>query len=276
MIKTPRLSIIMGTYNRASFLGAAIKSIQKQTFTDWELIIASDGSIDNTSQAVEEWKKKEGRIVFINNQANQGISKNYNTAFAIAQGEYIAMIDDDDPWSDPEKLEKQIKFLDEHQEYVGCGGGVIVIDGEGREKYRYLKPETDKAIRSKMLFGNPMANSTTVFRRDAAERVGWYDGSIRYSGDRDFWLKMGRIGKLYNFPQYFSYYTMTGHNTSIDKIKPHLKTSLMVMRRYKSDYPGYPLALVLNWLQYVYAFLPKGLRKLIHASLARLKRLVVG
>lgn len=272
----PKVSIIMGTYNRAGMIARTIESVQAQTFYEWELIIADDGSIDGTSGVVKGWARKEKRIVVLRNEANQGISQNYNVAFAVARGRYVAMIDDDDPWCDSEKLQKQIAFLDAHPEYVGCGGGVIVIDGSGEERYRYLKPETDTEIRQRMLYSNPMANSTTLFRREAGDRVGWYDGSLRYSGDRDFWLKMGRVGKLYNFPEYFSYYTMTGANTSIAKIKPHLKASLEVMRRYKDDYPGYTLAFALNLVQYWYAFLPEVVRRPIHQLLARLKRFLVG
>ncbi|MFS6779589.1 hypothetical protein, partial [Staphylococcus aureus] len=65
---------------------------------------------------------------------------------------------------------------------------------------RYTKPETDEAIRRRMLYTNPMANSTTMFRRAAGEAAGWYNDSTFYSTDRDFWMKMGLRGKLYNFP----------------------------------------------------------------------------
>ncbi len=272
----PKVSILMGTWNRAHVISRAIESIRTQTFKDWELIIADDGSTDDTPHVVHEWQKKEARIVFIRSKENQGISKNYNTGLRIARGEYVAMIDDDDPWCDPKKLEQQIAFLDSHSDHVGCGGGMIVVDQGGREKYRYLKPETDEQIRSRMLFSNPMANSTTLFRREAGERVGWYDESTRYSGDRDFWLKMGLEGKLYNFPEYFSYYTMSGANTSIAKIKPHLQATLTIMKRYKEKYPGYVFALILNTIQYWYAFLPIFIREPIHEALARLKRWIAG
>lgn len=266
----------MATWNRAKMIDRAIHSVQSQTFSNWELIVADDGSGDETSRVVHGWQKKEPRIIYTRSETNEGISKNYNRGLKLARGKYIAMIDDDDPWTDPKKLEKQIGFLEKNPDYVGCGGGVIVVDRAGRELYRYLKPETDEAIRKRMLFSNPMANSTTLFRRSIAEKVGWYDASIRYSGDRDFWLKMGREGKLYNFPKYFSYYTITDTNTSIQRIRPHLKISFMVMRRYNRDYPHYIPALLFNWIQYAYAFLPAWLREPVHFWLARLKRWTVG
>lgn len=279
----PKVSILMATWNRAGMIGKTIESVKRQTFLsraqsfeDWELIIADDGSTDNTPIVVREWQKKEPRIVYIRSEINEGISKNYNKGLRIAKGEYVAMIDDDDPWSDERKLEKQIGFLDEHPEYAGCGGGVIVIDASGKELYRYFKPQTDEQIRARMLFSNPMANSTTLWRRQLGAEVGFYDESTRYSGDRDFWLKMGLKGKLRNFPEYFSYYTMTGANTSTAKIRPHLKASFMIMRRYRGKYPHYLAAYFFNLAQYLYSFLPEFIRKLVHYSLAKLKRRVVG
>lgn len=274
--KKPIVSIIMATYNRAHLIERTIRSVQYQSLQEWELIVTDDGSTDETPKLMSEWQKKEPRIVYIRSEVNQGISRNYNMGFSHAQGSYIAMIDDDDPWIDNDKLKKQVAFLEENKEYVGCGAGVVVINAIGKELYRYLKPKEDKDIRRYMLYSNPMANSTTLFLRSAGEKVGWYDSSIRYSGDRDFWLKMGLIGKLYNFQEYFSYYTMTGVNTSVSKIRPHLKTSLIVMRRYKGKYPNYIPALILNVAQYWYSFLPEKIRGMMHYSLARLKRLVVG
>ena len=266
----------MATWNRAGMIGRTIESVRAQSVPDWELIIADDGSTDETPKIINEWQKKDPRIAYTRSEVNVGISKNYNRALRMARGEYVAMADDDDPWTNNDKLKKEIAFLDAHPEYVGCGGGVIVVNPGGKELYRYIKPETDAQIRKLMLFSNPMANSTTLFRRAVGERIGWYDETTRYSGDRDFWLKMGREGKLYNFPEYFSYYTMSGANTSVAKIKPHLKASLMVMRRYKNDYPNYFLALCMNTIQYWYAFTPLFFQRAVHFTLARLKRRVVG
>lgn len=276
MTATPRVSIVMGTYNRAHLLDRAIEALLRQSFTDWELIVTDDGSRDETPAKVRSWLEREPRIVYIRNEVNQGISRNYNVAFARARGEYVAMLDDDDAWCRDDKLARQVEFLDTHPDHVGCGGGLIVVDPEGREKYRFLKPETDAQIRRAMLFSNPMANSTTLFRRAAGERAGWYDASMRYSGDRDFWMKLALIGRLYNFPEHQSFYTMGTHNTSIAHIKPHLKASLMLTMRYRRDFPYYWPALAVNYAQYGYAFLPEGVRNRVHTWLARIKRTVAG
>lgn len=264
----------MPTWNRAEIITRAIESARAQSFKDWELVIADDGSTDNTPEILREWQKKEPRIKYVRSDVNQGPAKNYNQGFRLACGEYIAIHDDDDAWCDSRKLEKQVAFLDKNPEYVACGGGMIVTDRQNKELYRYLKPETDRQIREYMLFSNPMANSTTIFRRATAEAVGWYDGSLRYNADRDFWLKLGLRGKLYNFPEYFAYYTMSGKNISMLKIREHFRVALLVMRRYRKNYPHYLPALLFNWIQYAYSWLPPFIERPLHRTLARLKRLV--
>ena len=270
----PRISIVIATYNRAHMLDHAIQVVRRQAFAEWELLIVDDASKDDTSSVARAWMERDTRIVYIRHHVNRGISCAYNTAFLRARGEYIAMMDDDDAWCVDDKLERQVAFLDSSRDYVACGGGLIVVDPQGIEKYRYLKPETNDQIRRVMLLSNPMANSTTMFRRAAGEQVGWYDSALPLAGDRDFWMKMARIGKLYNFQEYLSFYTMGTHNNTIVHIKPHLKISLMLTKRYRDDYPRYPVALLVNYAQYGYAFLPLSIRRYIHTRVARTKRAV--
>lgn len=270
-----KVSIILATYNRAHLISRAIESVLEQSFSDWELIIVDDASTDNTEEICQQWRMRyPEKIIYSRGEENLGIARNSNRGLLMAKGAYIAIIDDDDRWSDKNKLQKQVDFLDKNGEYVACGGGIIVVNQTGEEIFRYLKPETDEQIKSKMLLSNPLANSTAVFRFSIAKEAGFYDESLRYSADRDFFLKIGLKGKLYNFPEYFAYYLMAGQNTSVVKMKEHLRSSLLVTKRYKNYYSHYWLALMINRLQYFYAFLPEFIRKFLHIFLLRLKRLV--
>ena len=107
-----RISIVMGTYNRAHMIGRAIEALRQQTFSDWELIIADDASSDDTPGTVRGWAEREPRIVSLRNDVNLGISRNYNNALLRARGEFIAMLDDDDVWCGDDKLARQVEFLD--------------------------------------------------------------------------------------------------------------------------------------------------------------------
>ena len=98
--KPPLVSVIMSTYNRASLdhnlLSKAIESILNQTYKEFEFIIINDGSIDETKNILAEFQKKDSRIKILTNEKNEGLPNSLNKGLAIAQGKYIARMDDDD------------------------------------------------------------------------------------------------------------------------------------------------------------------------------------
>ncbi len=106
------VSIIMPSYNTAKFITESIRSVIDQTYTNWELLIVDDCSTDNTDQVVESFLT-DTRIKYFKNEKNSGAALTRNRAMMKAQGEWIAFLDSDDLWM-PEKLEKQIKFMREH------------------------------------------------------------------------------------------------------------------------------------------------------------------
>ena len=109
------VSIIMPSYQTADFIIESIESVQAQTYRNWELIIVDDCSEDQTEQVVEKHIKEtnESRIRFLKNEQNSGAAVSRNFALREAKGRYIAFLDSDDLW-EPEKLEKQINFMREH------------------------------------------------------------------------------------------------------------------------------------------------------------------
>lgn len=272
----PLVSVVMPTYNRAHLLDKAIGSVISQSFSDWELVISDDASKDHTQAIVEEWQRRDDRIRPLRNKVNLGLTKNYNNVMKAARGTYIALIDDDDQWLHPDKLKLQIEFLKSHANYVGVGGGMVVVDQEGKELFRYLQPETDAAIRKTILFSNSMANATTMFRKSAGEKVGFYNEAIHRGADRDFWLKMGKVGKLHNLSEYLAYYTVAGQNSLFKNQRELFGSSLAIIKRYKNDYPNYLPALAFNAGMYAYSFLPESLRQLINMPLFYIKRKTFG
>lgn len=264
----------MTTWNRANLIGRAIQSALDQDFKDWELIIADDGSIDETGKVSKEWEKKDKRIKYFRAPHFGRIAKISNFGLKQAIGEYIAILDDDDMWTATDKLEKQVKFLDENKEYVACGGGYIIIDKEEKEKSRLLKPEEHESIIENALLANPMVNTTTLFRKSAAEKIGFYDETLPEFADWDFWLKMGLEGKLYNFPLHFAYYQMWDTGSSFRKQKGTAYSSLQIVPRYKDKYPHYGKAIFLAYIYYVYTLLPNFIKKFTNPILSKLKKTI--
>lgn len=270
----PRVSVLMPTYNRGALLSRAIESVRAQTFTDWELVVTDDASTDGTWQALAEWAVRDGRIKPFRNAKNQypDISKILNDGLARAQGEYIARLDDDDYWIDREKLAKQVAYLDAHPECVIVGTGVVVVDGAGKERYRYLKPETDAAIRESALLANPFTHSAVVYRKAVALAEGGYER--QYAEDWTLWLKMGMKGAFHNIAEYSTGFLMAGQNKSWMHQRAHAKTLANIVRRFRGYYPHFFRAYAVNLAAYWFACLPASVRGALYPVASRFKRIL--
>jgi glycosyltransferase involved in cell wall biosynthesis len=238
------------------------------------MIVVEDGSPDNTKEVVAGYAAKDPRVRLLSIPRAGRIAIVSNAALREARGEYVAILDDDDWWLDEKKLEKQIAFLDTHPDYAACGGGIVTVDPEGKETGRVLKPETDESIRRRLLYANPMANLTTMFRRSVAEKAGRYDETMLQFADWDFWLKLGLEGKLYNFPEYFAAYRMWQQGASFSKQREISASTWRIIRRYRGKYPGFLRALAFAVSYSLYARLPEWLKTILNAPLSRLKKAI--
>jgi len=268
-MEKPKVSILLVTYKRPQFIAGAIASTQRQTFQDWELIIIDDSENAETEQVAQPLAAKDNRIQYFHRLGKGTIANASNAGLAKAHGELIAILDDDDWWNDDRKLEKQVAFLDSHPDHVGCGGGFIIVNEQGKKTGEIMKPKTDHAIRSLALYANPMANSTTMFRRAANIT---YDESLPQFADWEFWLHIGMQGKLYNFPEYFLAYRMWDQGTSFSHQTQMANSGFRFVVRYRKHYPGFAGAIILMGIFRVYACFPAAIRKAMNAFLSRLKK----
>jgi glycosyltransferase involved in cell wall biosynthesis len=262
----------MLTFNRAEWLSPAIESIIDQRFTDWELIVVHDGPNEAIAKVMHEWEKREPRVRYLRRLQPGNIAEATNFGLAQAKGEYIAILDDDDRWATPDKLEKQVAFLDQNSAYAACGGGVIVTDSDARETLRYLKPERNEDIKRVALVANPIAHSTAMYRRAAIEQCGGYDESLAGFQDWDVWLKLGTVGQLYNFPEYFLYYTIWEGGGSFQHQKKNTRSALTIVLRHRSNYSGFIVAIAMAFLHHAYAHLPEPLKRNSFSYFSRLKK----
>ena len=269
----PTVSVLTATWNRAHLIGAAIESVRDQTFPDWELIVVDDGSTDTTAGVIRGWQAKDKRIAYFRMPTRESIAAVSNLGLAHAQGKYVAILDDDDWWIDKRKLEKQVAFMDAHPDCVACGGGIMMVDERGKELGRALKKESDAEIRNVALFANPMANSTTLFRADAASAVGRYDDTtIRQFADWDFWLKLGLRGKFYNFPEYFAAYRIHPGSSSFQKQRENADAAIIIVKRYRRKYPGFWKGILYAYGYRIYTFAPLWFRRGTYAFLSSVKK----
>ena len=116
MTHSPKVTVVITTYNRAGLLKRAVESVLSQTYTDYEIIIVDDCSSDNTQDVIAGFNHP--RIHSFRHDGNRGPSASRNTGIALASGKYIAFLDDDDEWL-PVNLEARVHLLDEASCKVG-------------------------------------------------------------------------------------------------------------------------------------------------------------
>lgn len=255
------ISIILPTWkNAGEYINRSIDSVIAQSYLNWELLIIDDGLTDNTEDIIKGYAEKDPRIKFLKNESNIGLQKTLNKGINEAKGEYIARIDDDDVWVDKDKLARQVEFLESNTDHVLVGTGVVVVDEEGKEMLRYLVPETDRDIRSRLLGKNCFVHSSIIIRKDTVLSLGGYDESqeTKHLEDYDLWLRLGTLGKLANLPFYMVNFTQRSESISSVNKREQFKKSINVIKKYKDKYPNYFGALIRAYIRIlVYGFILK-------------------
>lgn len=210
----PMVTVLMSVYNGEKFLEEAIESILNQTFSDFEFLIINDGSTDNSVKIIESFE--DSRIRLINNEKNLKLIASLNKGVSLAKGKYIARMDCDDI-SMPDRLEKEVKFLESNQEYGLVGTWYTVIDGEGIEKYNRSYPSNNELIKLFLSLNCPLAHGsimgkTELFKQNA------YGSKEHYAvEDYELWVRMAKTTKIHNIPEYLFKYRIYGESFSDSK-----------------------------------------------------------
>lgn len=198
------ISVIMGVYNSENTLEDAIKSIIKQTYTDWELIACDDCSTDHTLEILEKYSKIDSRIKVIKNNKNSGLAASLNHCLKYVRGEYIARMDSDDK-SNPVRFEKQVAYLKQHPDYQLVGTYMQEFDGDCTGRIIEAKLHPTKYDLPK---GAPFAHATILIRTEAMKELNGYcisKHTIR-TEDVDLWYRFFAKGfKGANIPQTLYY-----------------------------------------------------------------------
>ena len=199
MVPKPAVSVVMSVFNGERFLAEAIESILNQTFRGFEFIIVNDGSTDRTALILERYEKSDPRVrVFA--QQNKGLIASLNLGCALAQGKYLARLDADDV-SMPDRLDRQIRFLEHHEEVGLLGGAVEVIDDRGRWLFLVRPPLEDNTIRTALRsFSFPIFHSAVVMRKQTFDEAGGYRSQFMHAEDYDLCLRLIEHGKVANLP----------------------------------------------------------------------------
>jgi len=246
----PKVSILMTVCNQSVYVKQAIQSVLNQSFSDWELLIADDASSDDSVETIRSFVGNDARVSVLSNVTRLGVSANRNLALQNMVGEYVAVLDADDVWVDNNKLEKQVKYLDENMDCVLVSGNARYIDAKGAVLRETNFPVGDEIIRKVILSKNVIIHSAAMYRLKDANTVGGY-ADLRVGEDYDLWLRLGQIGKFCILPDFLVNYRLSDNQATKEKVLDILWTNIMIVRKYAGRYPKANLALWRRLFRYM-------------------------
>ncbi len=176
----PLISVNIVTYNSEKFISKSILSVINQSFKRWEIIIVDNGSKDKTIKIIEEFTQNYKKIKFLRiNKPNQ--PKARNIAIKNSSASLIAVLDSDDE-CERNRLEIQYNYMKKNKDIDFLGSYTKVIDENSKILYQNKYPINSNEIKFNFLFGNPIAHSTLIFRKNLSLL---YDEKLKFSQDRE-------------------------------------------------------------------------------------------
>lgn len=242
MVTDPAVTVLMSVYNGEKYLREAIDSILNQTFNDFIFLIIDDGSTDRSAEVMRSYSDQ--RIQFIQNKSNLGLTRSLNEGLQLATCKYIARQDADDI-SLPGRLEKQIRFLDEHMDVGLVSSSYIKINVDGEEIGFKKLPAEDNEIRERLLRFNCFCHPSAVFRKECVERVGAYRVIFEAAQDYDLWLRIAEEYEVANIEEPLCKWRITPESISTSKKAQqehyhHMASDLAIQRHlFGEDKLGY-------------------------------------
>lgn len=228
----PMVSVIMSIYKEPiEWIKQAIDSILNQTYSNLEFIIVNDcPEREENDRILTEYKRKDSRISLISNETNIGLTKSLNKALDIAKGEYIARMDADDI-SLPHRFEKQVTYLDNHQDVAVVGSWIMNIDEKGN-KIEEAKYETNpRWVRALMLHNSQVCHPASMYRRTINDHVVRYDETIKYAQDYALWASLIPYGEITNISEVLFCYRKSGQQITSSKKTEQEKYAIIIQRR---------------------------------------------
>jgi glycosyltransferase involved in cell wall biosynthesis len=195
---TPLVSVLMPVYNGETYLSEAIESILNQSYRNFEFIIVNDGSTDRSEEIIKSYS--DARIKYITNPHNLRLIATLNRGIEFSQGAYIVRMDADDI-SLPQRIEKQVGWMEAHPDYGLIGSWFEDFDGKSAPRVvKYSSDDTQ--IRVRHLYQTHIAHPTAVLRKSVIDKYNLrFDADFDHGEDYAFWVQMSAYCKLSNYPE---------------------------------------------------------------------------
>lgn len=218
----PLVSVIMPVYNAGDYLVEAIESILHQTYRDFEFIIVDDGSTDNSWKTLKEYQKKYPKRISIyrlKKNINAAGNGAVNAVLPYARGKYIARMDADDR-AYPERLEKQVNYLNSHAEIIILGTQALVIDQNGYRIGKKSYPLNHDDIYKNYAVVHPIVHPSCMIRRAMLpDKNKLYEMKCGVNDDYYTFFRLLNYGKFANLSDYLLNYRIHQKNASLQNLK---------------------------------------------------------
>jgi len=210
----PKISVLMPVLNAGKFFREALDSVLAQTYTDWELLVADDGSTDGSPDVLRSYD--DPRIRTVPNPGHLGYLRSINRLFGMATGEFITFQDADD-FCHPERFRRQVEALENDPDLGLCGTFIDVVDSRGKRLIEDSRPDDWESVKRVLLERNPFCGQTIMIRREIQDAVGGYRECFEgYSfQDYDWAARAAQRYKAINIPEVL--YSYRQHPGSISK-----------------------------------------------------------
>ncbi len=227
----PQFSVIIPAFNSAATISENLESVLAQTFSDLEIIVVNDGSIDETEQIL----KRYADCIIVVRQGNRGLSSARNAGARIAHGQWLALLDADDTWT-PDKLQKVAETIPLHPEAVLFYSDATCFDSTGTlSRGGFMPPHLAQApsMDDMMMCRFQILPSSAVIRRDAYDYIGGFSEEFRTVGFEDihFWLRLREQGPFAYISDKLVNYRVASLFTRLEKYRPAFKVFKRLVRQ---------------------------------------------
>jgi glycosyltransferase involved in cell wall biosynthesis len=228
-VSSPRVSVVIPTYNQANYLGKAIQSVLDQIHLDWELIVVDDGSTDSTAMLMDQIG--DARVRYLR-QSNQGPSAARNAGIANTQAEYLSFLDADDTYH-PYKLQAQVDFLDARPE-VGLAYTSRIETDQLGNRLNFVRAPA-RATLETLVLGFPFSMNDLMVRRSWVQKVGAFDVSLAVHEDRELFTRLSLAGCQFAGSDRFLTHRRLYSNRAVKNLAAKLETMTGVLERIFAD-----------------------------------------
>ena len=228
----PKISVVIPVYGHAEYVSDALDSVLAQSYDDFEVIVINDGSPD-ASESVLEPYIRSSQIRYVC-QGNKGVAAARNHGLAMASGEFITFLDDDDLWP-LDKLDTQINQMKNCDAVMVGGSSHIFLGNEYADEGSFVDDKFKLLNTIDFFLGNPFASPGQVMiRKSALDAVGGYNEAIWGVDDLDLWIRLSRIGEIRKYDHLALYYRVHDANASLNLEKMAKNTELVIRQNLRS------------------------------------------